>query len=47
MVVSLEKNRSGVAGIDMEFRKRLDQGHFEPIGGLVQERLVDERIFTE
>ena len=46
-VVSLEKNRSGVAHVDLEFRKRFDQGRFETDGKLVAERLVDERIFTE
>jgi replicative DNA helicase len=45
--VSLEKNRSGVAPVDMEFRKRFDQGRFETDGKLVAERLVDERIYTE
>jgi replicative DNA helicase len=46
-VVSLEKNRSGISGVDLEFRKRFDQGHFETVGDLVPERLLDERIFTE
>jgi replicative DNA helicase len=47
IVVSLEKNRSGIAGVDLEFRKRFDQGHIESVGDLVPERLLDERIFTE
>jgi replicative DNA helicase len=47
IVVSLEKNRSGIAGVDLEFRKRFDQGHLEMVGDLVPERLLDERIFTE
>ncbi len=47
IVVSLEKNRSGIAGVDLEFRKRFDQGHLETVGDLVPERLLDERIFTE
>ncbi|HKA68132.1 MAG TPA: DnaB-like helicase C-terminal domain-containing protein, partial [Actinomycetes bacterium] len=46
-VVSLEKNRSGVAHVDLEFRKRFEQGRFEADGKLVAERLVDERVFTE
>lgn len=46
-VLSLEKNRSGRGGVDLEFRKRFDQGRFDTEGGLVSEQLVDERIFTE
>lgn len=47
VVVSLEKNRSGIGGIDLEFRKRFDQGRLEAVGDLVPERLLDERIFIE
>ncbi len=46
-VLSIEKNRSGVDGIDLEFQKRFDHGHFEPEGGVVTEQLVDERVFVE
>lgn len=46
-VLSIEKNRSGVDGVDLEFRKRFDQGHFEPEGGVVEEQLVDERVHVE
>jgi replicative DNA helicase len=46
-VLSLEKNRSGRGGIDLEFRRRLDQARFDPEGQVVSEQLVDERIFTE
>jgi len=47
VVLTIEKNRSGLAGIDLEFRKRLDQARFEADGRLVQERLVDDRVFVE
>jgi replicative DNA helicase len=47
VVLSIEKNRSGLDGIDLEFRKRLEQARFEPEGRLVQERLVDDRVFVE
>ena len=47
VVLSVEKNRSGKGGIDLEFRKRLDQCRFEVDGNMVAEQLVDERVFTE
>ena len=45
-VLSIEKNRSGVTGVDMEFPKRFDQSRFDTKGHLVREKLVDERVFT-
>ncbi len=46
-ILSVEKNRSGRGGVDLEFRKRFDQSRFEPDGKVVTEQLVDERVFTE
>ena len=46
-VLSIEKNRSGLTGVDMEFPKRFEQSRFETQGQLVREKLVDERVFTE
>jgi replicative DNA helicase len=46
-VLTIEKNRGGIAGVDMEFRKRFDQARFERTGDLVAEQLVDSRVFTE
>lgn len=46
-VLSIEKNRSGVDKVDMEFRTRFDHGRFEQEGQLVREQLIDERVFTE
>lgn len=46
-VLSVEKNRSGRGGVDLEFRKRFDQSRFETAGKMVAEALVDDRIFTE
>ena len=43
-VVTLEKNRQGSSGIDMEFRKKFLQGRFDVEGNIVTERLVEERI---
>lgn len=46
-VLSIEKNRNGQAGIDLEFFKRFDQARFETDGHAVVEQLVDERVFIE
>jgi replicative DNA helicase len=47
VVCSIEKNRGGLDGIDLEFEKRFDQGRFEPNGGPVQQQLIDDRVFVE
>jgi replicative DNA helicase len=47
VVVTIEKNRSGLDRIDLEFRKVFDQGRFDTEGGTVGEQLTDERVFTE
>ncbi len=46
-VLTIEKNRGGMADVDMEFRKRFDQARYERRGALVAEQLVDTRVFTE
>jgi replicative DNA helicase len=46
-VCSVEKNRSGRAGVDLEFRKRFEHGHLDPVGGHVAEQLVDDRIHVD
>ena len=43
-VVTLEKNRQGSGGLDIEFRKKFLQGRFDIDGAIVSERLVEERI---
>lgn len=47
VIVSVEKNRGGRAGVDLEFEKRFEQGRFDPEGGPVQEQLIEGRVFTE
>ncbi len=47
VVLSIEKNRSGLARIDLELRKRLEQSRFERETNAVAEELLDERIFTQ
>jgi replicative DNA helicase len=46
-VLTIEKNRFGRDGVELEFRKRFDQARFESDGRMVNEQLVDERIFRE
>ena len=43
----VEKNRSGSGGAEIEFKKRFDQGRFDPNGNVVTEKLVDERVYVE
>jgi replicative DNA helicase len=43
-VVTLEKNRQGAGGVDMEFRKKFLQGRFDTEGNIVSDRLVEERL---
>lgn len=47
VVCTVEKNRAGHPGADLEFRKRFSQSRFEPEGQLVREELIDERVFRE
>jgi len=47
VVMTIEKNRSGLDKIDLEFRKRFEQSRFEVDGNTVTEQLVDERVFVE
>ena len=46
-VVTIEKNRNGVDKVELEFRKRFNQGRFESDGNRVAEQLVDERVYVE
>ena len=46
-VCSVEKNRSGPGGLDLEFRKHFDQGRYDAEGQVVSEQLLDDRVFVE
>ena len=46
-VCSVEKNRSGRGGVDLEFRTAFAHGHYDPAGRYVSEQLVDDRIHVE
>jgi replicative DNA helicase len=44
LVCSVEKNRHGEDHLDLEFRKRLSHGLLDPVGRMVEDRLIDERL---
>lgn len=44
VVFSIEKNRGGPNLVDLEFEKDFAHFRFDPNGGIVSERLVDERL---
>lgn len=47
IVASLVKNRSGQNLIDMEYRKLFASSCFDPDGGYVSEKLIDEHAYRE
>ena len=47
VVLSVEKNRSGLDRIDLQLRKRFDQARYETDASAVDEQLLDDRVFTE
>ena len=46
-IFSVEKNRGGPGLVDLEFKKDFLYYRFDPTGGIVEERLIDERVYTE
>ncbi len=46
-VLTIEKNRGGMAGVDLEFRKYFEQARFAREGQIVAEQLVDERMYVQ
>ena len=47
VVMSIEKNRNGADHLELEFQKRFEQGRFEPEGRVVEEQLIEERVFRD
>jgi len=47
VVMTIEKNRNGADHLELEFQKRFEQGRFEPEGRVVEEQLIEERVFRE
>ncbi len=47
VVFSIEKNRNGPAGIDLEYRKDFAHYRFDPMGSVLEESLIDGILITE
>jgi replicative DNA helicase len=47
VIVTIEKNRTGQKMVDLEFKKHFKYFCFDPRGKLVQETLIDEKIYQE
>lgn len=47
IIMSIEKNRNGPSGIDLEFRKDFAHYRFNPSGSVLEEQLVDGVMITE
>ena len=47
VICTVEKNRTGQKMVDLEFKKHFKYFCFDPRGRLVQETLIDEKIYTE
>ena len=47
VVFSIEKNRNGPSGIDLEYRKDFAHYRFDPAGSVLEESLVDGILITE
>jgi replicative DNA helicase len=47
VVLTVEKNRTGVDRVDLQLRKRFEQARFDTDADLVAEQLIDERLFVE
>ena len=47
VIVTVDKNRGGPALVDLEFTKDFASYRFEPRGGYVTERLIDDRVYIE
>ncbi len=47
VICTIEKNRTGQKYVDLEFKKHFKYFCFDPRGRLVQETLIDEKIYKE
>ena len=47
VIVTVEKNRAGQNGIDLEFEKHFEFSCFDPTGRSVQEKLIEERLYND
>lgn len=46
VMLTIEKNRSGPAGLRLDLRKRLAQGHFAVDASITREEVIDDRIYA-
>jgi replicative DNA helicase len=44
VILTIEKNRGGLAPVDLEFIKDYEHFRFDPVGGFVQEQLVNDQL---
>ncbi len=47
IIASVEKNRSGVDNVDVEYHKHFEFSCFDPTGRPVQEKLIEERLYND
>ena len=47
VVVSAEKNRGGQDNVDLELEKHFEYSCFDPSGRIVQEKLIEERLYND
>jgi replicative DNA helicase len=47
IVLSVEKNRSGMDNVDLEYEKLFEFSCFDPNGRPVQEKLIEERLYND
>jgi replicative DNA helicase len=47
IIVSIEKNRAGQDNVELEYEKHFEHSCFDPTGRPVQEKLIEERLYTE
>jgi replicative DNA helicase len=47
IILTIEKNRSGVDNLDLEFEKHFAFAAFDPEGRTVQEKLIEERLYND
>jgi len=47
VIVTIEKNRSGLDNIDLEYEKLFEFSCFDPNGRPVQEKLIEERLYND
>ena len=47
IVTTVDKNRSGVDNVDLEFEKHFEHACFDPVGRPVQEKLIEERLYND